>query len=305
MGLSPALGLPLLLGGGCAAPLPELAWRGGDARWPGNSPAALAESLDAGVDLHLQLWLAGDRQPLVWGAPSLDPETCETIGGRDIDEDIWLVEQPADVLIAGWRCGARPAADSPDARLAPFALMTLEQLIDQLTLHEAAAAAAGARPAQLTLELGFYVNVSHEPAVIAAEVVERWRAAGRTDPLRVLSAEPAVLRAVEARADAAGVAVERWLRWPTVPPLAGEGGWSAAAQLGQALGVVSPARRAEALGVDGISLPVAAADRGALDAAAEAGLNVQIGPLDDGDDARVLRRWAVDAALVRAPRAGR
>ncbi len=304
MGLSRGAPAALLLICGCGAPLAEVAWRGGDARWPANSPAALAESLEAGVDLHLQLWLAGDRQPLVWGAPTLDAETCETVGGRDIEDDVWLVEQPADVLIAGWRCGARPAATSPDAAPAPFPLMTLEQLLDQLALHEAAAEANGARPAALTLELGFFVNVSHDPEVIAAEVVERWRAAGREDRLRVLSAEPAVLRAVLARADRAGVEVERWLRWPTVPPLAGEGGWSAGAQLGQTLGLVSATRRAESLGVDGISLPVEAADRGALDAAEAAGLRVQIGPLDDTDEARALRRWAVDSALVRAPQVG-
>jgi glycerophosphoryl diester phosphodiesterase len=304
MGMRPPAVAALLLGSGCGPPLAEVAWRGGDAHWPANSPAALAESLDAGVDLHLQLWLAGDRQPVVWGAPTLDAETCETVGGRDIDEEVWLVEQPADVLIAGWRCGARAAADRPEAATAPFPLMTLEQLLDQLALHEAAAEAAGERPAALTLELGFFVNVSHEPEVIAAELVERWRAAGRVDGLRVLSAEPAVLRAVQARADGAGVAVERWLRWPTVPPLAGEGAWSAGAQLGQALGLVSATRRAEDLGVDGISLPVEAADRAGLDAAAAAGLQVQIGPLDDADEARALRRWAVDSALVRAPRVG-
>ena len=287
---------------GCSAPLPAIAWRGGDAAWPAHGPAAVAASLEMGADVHAQVWLAGDRQPLIWGAPRLDPQTCETIGGRDITEDVWLVEHPADVLIAGWRCGARPDPAHPDAALAAAPLMTLEQLLGVHALAVQAARTAGDRPSRLLLDLGYFINVAHDPTVIAAEVVERWRAADHPDVLTVMSAEPAVLDAVAARAAQAGVEVEVWLWWPTVPPLAGDDLWAAGAALGQAAGLVSPARRAEAVHAEGVAIPLAAAERTAVEAAAAAGLRVQLGPIDDATQALALRSWPIDAVFVHDPR---
>jgi hypothetical protein len=288
--------VPLLLVGivGCGAPLPEVAYRAGDGAAPGHSPAAIAARLSDGDALHVQLFLAGDRVPLLWSGPSLDPETCETVGGRPLDGEVWLVEQTAAALQAGWRCGARPHPQFPDAALDPFVLVDLDAFLEQV----AEAERASGQPVDLTLEPLFFENVSHDPEVIAAELVERWRAHGRTDPIRLLSDRWELIEAVGARAAAAELAVEPWLRWPTVPPLGGEGLWSLGAQLGQRGGLTAPLERALDAGAVGLSVPVGAADRAQLQAVSDAGLAVQVGPVADGGSARALRRWPVDSLLV-------
>ncbi len=279
---------------GCGAPLPEVAYRAGDGLQPGHSPAAIAARLRNGDPLHVQLFLSGDRVPLLWSGPSLDPETCETVGGRALDGEVWLVEQTAGSLQAGWRCGARPDPRFPDVEPEPFGIIDLDAFLEQV----AEAEATGGAPVALTLEPLFFENVSHDPEVIAAELVERWRAHGRADRLRVLSDRWELLGAIGERADAAGLQVEPWLRWPAVPPLAGEGLWSLGAQLGQRGGWVSPLEAAQDAGAVGLSVPVEAADRAQLQAASDAGLAVQVGPVADGDAARALRRWPVDSLLV-------
>ena len=288
--IAPLLGLLA-----CGAPLPEVAYRGGDGARPAHSPAAISASLDAGDALHVQLFLAGDRVPLLWTGPTLDPETCETVGGRALDGDVWLVEQTAGALQAGWRCGARVDPLALDAGVDPFVIADLDGFLDEVAAVEAARGA----PASLLLEPLFFENVSHDPGVIAAELVERWAAHPPQAPLRVLSDRWEVLAAIDLRATALGLPVERWLRWPTVPPLGGEAGWSLGATLGQTTGVAVPLERALDAGVDGLSVPLWAADRAQLQAASEAGLHVQVGPVRDADAALALRRWPIDSLLVR------
>lgn len=279
---------------GCGAPLPEVAYRAGDGGPPGHSPAALQARLDGGDALHVQLFLAGDRVPVLWSGPSLDPGLCETVGGRPLSSEVWLVEQTAAQLQAGWRCGGAPDPDAPDRAADAFAIVDFDAFLVQVAEAEAAAGA----PVALTLEPLFFENVSHDPGVIAAELVERWRAAGRADPIRLLSDRWELLDAVGARAAAASLEVEPWLRWPAVPPLAGEGLWSLGAQLGQRSGLRSPVERALSAGAVGLSVPLGAADRAQLRAAQAAGLQTQVGPVEDAQAARALRRWPVDSLLV-------
>jgi hypothetical protein len=132
---------------------------------------------------------------------------------------------------------------------------------------------------ELWLNLIHIENVSLPPEAYAAELDARWRRAGRSVGLRVLSDRKEMLAAVAARS--ADLKPELVLRWPRVPPKAGRGLWEAGTALSLDLGTSDPVEAAEAAGASGLWVPAGLLDLAGQRAVAAAGLGLLIGPWDD------------------------
>ena len=74
--------LATVVASGCAeGPQVAVAWRAGAAAWPENSRTAL-KRLPPGVPVHVDAFLAFDRQPVLNALPYLDESRCETLAGQ-------------------------------------------------------------------------------------------------------------------------------------------------------------------------------------------------------------------------------
>jgi hypothetical protein len=263
-----------LLLAGCVPAGPSIAHRGGEALGPKNSETALRASLEAGVSaIELDVFLTGDRVPVLAADAWLDEETCETLGGRPLPERVWLAEQTADVLMASYRCGVVPSSDFPDAPVDPAPILDLERALLEIVPDEAEGGP------ELWLNLVHIENVSLPPEAYAAELDARWRRAGRSEGLRVVSDRKEVLTAVAARSR--DLRPELVLRWPRVPPKAGRGLWEVGTALSLDLGTSDPVGAAEEAGASGLWVPAGLLDISAQRAVSAAGLDLLIGPWDD------------------------
>ena len=172
-----ALSIGLLVG--CQPTSARIAHQGGAAYWPENSRSAVAGSLERDWPAsHFDVFLTLDRQPVLNAEPFLDPALCRTVGERPIDE-VWLLQTSFDALHAGYRCGGLPDPDHDDARVVEDTVVPLQELISALE-----ALPSSERP-DVHLTAGFFPNVSHDPAVYAAEILGRW-APSELDDLPVI-----------------------------------------------------------------------------------------------------------------------
>jgi len=281
---------------GCGPTPAPVAFRGGAALGPENSVLAVQHSLDAGATaLHVDIFLSVDRVPMLSALPFVDPERCRTLAGQPVDEELWLLQQTAAQLQVSYRCGARPDPRYPRADREPVPLATWDELLEVLSAHPGV---------EVWAQLGWAPNVAHDPQVFAAEVLARWtraREAGGLDAELVVVADTALtLDAVGERAAADGVELRRALLWPRVPPEEGAGLAAAALALGAELGLVDPVDSARGL-ADALILRPALARPADARAAADAGLQVLVGPLFDEPAARAFSRWPVDGLLVADP----
>lgn len=294
--LLPLLPLSLALGSlapGCAeGPEARIIWRGGPAALPENSRLAI-EAIEDGDRVHLDVFLSQERAPVFHALPYLDPERCETLAGNPIEEEVWLLQTDLPTLQAGWRCGSSEP-DFPDSRTAPDTVAVLDELLAGLEEGRLA-------PAEVHLQLGWAPNVSHDPAVFAAEVLERW-ARTETDAQLVIVADTATMvEAARDRADALGLELRTSLLWPRHPPRGSERGAELGHGLGQLVGVTDAVADIVDTGADEVVVRPALADRGLLRGLEQEGVAVGIGPLLRPAQVRAFSRWPVDHLLVADP----
>jgi hypothetical protein len=221
-----------------------VAEKGGWARFPANSEAAVAASLyldEAAIEVDV--FLTNDRVPVLVDGPRLDPVTCRTLEGERITEDVWLIQNDLADLDAGYRCGVAADPAWPDARVGEAPVHTLDGLSDQLLADP---------PGVVLLDLRWTPNVSHAPEVFAAEVLERWWRDAPSTTLRIVSDRPLMIQAAEDRARLAGEDVVTLLRWPTDPARGSAGGARFAATLAADAGVSDPWAAMESAGADGL-----------------------------------------------------
>lgn len=293
MARASALVVGLLVG--CQPTTARIAHQGGAAYWPENSRSAVAGSLERGWQaVHFDVFLTLDRQPVLNAEPFLDPTLCRTVGERPIDE-VWLLQTSFDALYAGYRCGGLPDPDHEDARVIEDTMVPLQELIGALE------ALPPARRPDVHLTAGFFPNVSHDPAVYAAEILGRWSLSELDDPPVIVADLPVTIHAFRTQARQQGLDLQTTLVWPRMPAASGDG-WATTAQaLGTANGLVDPLHAFEASGADGIRLdPNVATGADARRVAAHA-RHVEVGPVHTRADVRAFARWPVDAVLTSDP----
>ena len=143
--------------GGCSAP--EVAWvaqGAGAADWPSSSRAAVTAALDAGVPaLEVDVFVAGDRTPVLHATPYLNEDTCRTADGRALSERVWLLQITTEDLLENYRCGAAPDPEHPDAAQVEEPLLTLDAFADLLVDHP---------EVRVVIDVQQWANVSHPPA---------------------------------------------------------------------------------------------------------------------------------------------
>lgn len=224
-----------------ATPVAE---KGGWARFPANSEAAVAASLFLDEPaIEVDLFLTNDRVPVLVDGPRLDPETCRTLDGGRITEDVWLIQNDLADLDAGYRCGVAADPTWPDARVGEAPVHTLDALTGQLLDDP---------PRAVMLDLRWTPNVSHAPEVFAAEVLERWWRDAPPTTLRIVSDRPLMIQAAEDRARLAGEEVVTLLEWPTAPARGSASGARFVAALSADVGLSDPWAAMEAAGADGL-----------------------------------------------------
>jgi glycerophosphoryl diester phosphodiesterase len=267
----------------------EEAHRAAAGYWPENSITAVAGSIEAGFSsIEVDLFLSQDRVPMLSHDGWLDPEHCTTRAGDPLDERIYLVKHTADTLQADYLCGGMENPDHPEAERVAEPIARLSEFMDlvedceETTIH---------------LDIKYISGASHEPEVIAAEVLERWWARGLVNPYYVSSSDIELLRALEDRDET----LHSVLTWPEVHPdahrtLAGIGHELALTMSIEDL--FADVRRADA---DGIQLPWELADRATVNALHSAGLDVRIYTVNDEALKSRLRRWPVSALITDVP----
>jgi glycerophosphoryl diester phosphodiesterase len=285
--------LPLTLALACAeGPTERVIWRGGPAAVPENSRLAI-QAIEDGDRVHLDLFLSQERTPVFNALPYLDPERCQTLAANPIEEEVWLLQTDVPTLQAGWRCGSSEP-DFPDARTSPDTVALLDELLEGLEDGSLA-------PAEVHLQLGWAPNVSHDPAVFAAEVLERW-ARTDTDAQLVLMADTAaMLDAARSRAEELALPMRTALLWPRHPPKGSQRGAELGHGLGLMVGVTDPVDEVLASGADEVIVRPTLADRGLVRSLEHEGLSVGIGPLRRQAQVRAFSKWPVDRLLVADP----
>ncbi len=285
--------LATVVAGGCAeGPQVAVAWRAGAAAWPENSRTAL-KRLPPGVPVHVDAFLAFDRQPVLNALPYLDESRCETLAGNPIEEPVWLLQEELASLQAGWRCGVVDPA-FPDAATVPDSLVGFDELLAMLADGTVA-------PSAVHLQAGWAPNVSHDPDVFAAELLERWVRADTGVELVILADTGLALQAFEARAKTLDLPITTTLLWPRLPPKGSQWGTELGVGLGVMSGTVDVVQAAEDAGADSILIRPSVADRGEVRALRHAGIGVAIGPLTHPADAPAFERWPVDTLYVADP----
>ena len=297
--MSPHRALPLLaLAVGCGvldAPGDPvlMAHRGGAARWPENSRTAVEGALEMGVGgIEVDVFLTGDRVPVLVHDPFLPESRCQTVDGRDITERVWLLEHTLAELDEGWRCGGKPDPDFPDAAQVADTLMTLDELIDAVASHP------GVR---VQLDVKYARNVSHDPEVFAAEILERWWAADLDNPLVLSGFSRAQSRAFRRRADRRGEPLEVWLTWPYFAPEGPEVLTALGHEAGQSMGLSDMLAAADDARATGLDLPWQLMRRREVEAAHTQGYGIAVWTVNDARLYEQLQRWPVDLIISDYP----
>lgn len=284
----------LVLAAGCSAPeAPVVALGAGAAAWPSSSRAAVSAALEAGLPaIELDVFVAGDRTPVLHATPYLNEETCRTQDGQPLEERVWLLQVTTEDLLEDYRCGAAPDPDYPDATVVEEPLLTLDAFAEMLVDHP---------EVQVVLDIQQWANVSHPPAMTAAEVLERWWRADLDNDVVWTTASAEAAAALVARGDASGRPVEVWLGWPHFPPRSAPWLVGLGRTLTATLGLEDARAAAKTVGATGLVLPVSLAEADAVHAAHSDGLGVAIGPVVTRAEARAFGRWPVDFLLSPVP----
>lgn len=280
--------------GACSAP--EVAWvaqGAGAADWPSSSRAAVTAALEAGVPaLEVDVFVAGDRTPVLHATPYLNEDTCRTADGQALGERVWLLQITTEDLLENYRCGAAPDPEHPDAALVEEPLLTLDAFADLLVDHP---------EVRVVLDVQQWANVSHPPAMTAAEVLERWWRADLDNEVLWTTASTDAASALLDRGTANGRSVEVWLGWPHFPPRSAPWLVGLGRTVTTTLGLEDARAAASSVGATGLVLPVSLAEAEAVDAAVADGLGVAIGPVLTRAEHRAFGSWPVDFLLSPMP----
>jgi glycerophosphoryl diester phosphodiesterase len=267
----------------------EEAHRAAAGYWPENSAMAVAGSIDAGFQsIEIDLFLSQDRVPLLNHDGWLDPEHCTTAGGDALDEKVYLVKNTAEALQTGYLCGGIAHPDHPDAEIRAEPIMDFSAFMDEVEACE---------QTTIHLDLKYLSGASHEPDVIAAEVLERWWARDLPNPYYLSSSSIELVEALESR----GEDVHTVLTWPEVHPEANRTLSGIGHELAASLSIedlFADVRRADA---DGIQLPWELADRAMVNAFDSEGMDVRIYTVNDEGLKQSLQRWPISAIITDLP----
>lgn len=290
---TPAAALALTLAGCGFRDAPgdpiAMAHRGGAASWPENSRTAVAGALEAGVQgIEVDLFLTGDRVPVLVHDAWLPPATCETIDGDPITERVYLLEHTLEELDAGWRCGVAPDPEFPKAEVVPDTLMTLEELIVALEPHP---------DVTVQLDVKYWPGISHDPEVFAAEILERWWAAEVPNPMYLSGFSPEQSRAFQQRAGDRGRSVETWLTWPFFPLESNATTTAIGHELAASVGLSDLVAAADDAQATGLDLPWQLMDRRLIEDAHDMGLGVAVWTVNDARLYRQMEKWPVDVLI--------
>ncbi len=280
--------------GGCSPP--DVSWvalGAGAAAWPSNSRAAVTAALEAGVPaIEVDVFVSGDRTPVLHATPYLNEDTCRTAENQPLEERVWLLQVTTEDLLENYRCGAAPDPDHPDAALASEPLLTLDAFADLLVGHP---------EVQVVVDVQQWANVSHPPAMTAAEVLERWWRADLANEVLWTTASADAASALLARGHANNRPVEVWLGWPHFPPRSAPWLVGLGRTVTSTLGLEDARAVASQVGVAGLVLPVALAEADAVEAAVSDGLGVAIGPVRTRAEHRAFGGWPVDYLMSPLP----
>lgn len=269
------------------------AHRGGAALWPENSRTSVAGALAAGVaGIEVDLFLTGDRVPVLAHDPYLNPTTCRTADDQEITDTVWLMEHTLDELDALWRCGTAPDPDFPDAAVVPDTLMTFDELIEALADHP---------EVSVQLDVKYTENVSHDPEVFAAEILERWWAADLPNFMYLSGFSREQSRAFQARARREGREVETWLTWPYFPPEGNEVLQAIGREFAATGGFSDMLAAGEDAEATGFDVAWQLMDRRVVEAAADRGMGVAVWTVNDPKLAKTLKKWPVDVLISDYP----
>lgn len=281
----------------CRPTSARVAHRGGGAHFPENTRTAVVGALARGWDaVSFDVFLTIDRVPMLSAEPYLVESQCRTVGERPISPRVWLLEATAEQLEAGYRCGGVADSRFPDAQVVDTPPARLDVVIEALLELEDPDAAP-----DIHLVAGFQPNVSHDPAVFAAEILGRWALAEPPGALTIVADSGEVLRAFREDAVQRDVSIETTLAWPRLPPAGGEVAAGMGIALGAAQGVVDVGALAEEAGVSGVRLHPAVASPADARRAGQVVDYVEVGPVFGARDVAAYARWPVDAVLTSHP----
>jgi hypothetical protein len=189
-----------------------------------------------------------------------------------------------------------PHPDYPDAEVQEDTVVPLSELIEALE-----AVPPDDRP-EVHLTAGFFPNVSHDPAIYAAEVLGRWALSELEDAPIIVADLPLTLAAFRSDAAQRDLSLQTTLIWPRLPVTGGERASAAVHALGVANGVLDPVDALWESGADGIRLLPSVATRSDARRLAAVADYVEVGPVLDQAAVRAFSAWPIDALVASDPR---
>ena len=218
----------------------------------------------------------------------LDPADCTHADGSELEERVYLLEYTADELQSAYLCGGIANPDHPDAEIVAEPILSLPEFIDIVSICE---------DTTIHLDIKYLGGASHHPDVVAAEVLERWWAAGLPNPTYYSSAEIEIIQAIETR----GQDEHTVLTWPEVHPDANRTLAGIGHELAQTLGIEDLFADVRRAGADGIQLPWELADRSTVNALHRADIDVRIYTVNESPLKQHLSRWPISAIITDRP----
>lgn len=296
----------LLLGAvGCglvdAAGTPRLeAHRFGSGNYPENSRSALDAALSAGYpSLETDLVLTQDLVPVLSHDTWVNPAKCtyapdsEGAEPRRLPADSRMLIQDLTLeqLQRDYRCGGLGDPAKPEAVKIADTYVTFDEMLDKVKGHP---------DVLLHLDIKQYPGFTQSEEVFAEQILEHFNKAALPNPFYITSSQGALIKVFKARQP-----LRAMLIWPDFSPTANTTGTAAANELERKLGfqeLIQVTRDADA---DGIEVSYAVADRAALEAVHQAGLQTGVWAPDTKAQLALFCRWPLDYLITdyveRAP----
>lgn len=290
--------LALLLASSCgfmdAPGTPHImAHRFGSGHYPENSRSALSAALREGYPgIETDLVLTKDRVPVLSHNPWVNPALCtytpvegETQPRRlSADTRILIKDLTLDELQRDYRCGGIEDPAKPGATLVVDTYLTFDEMLSMLKGHP---------DVKVQLDIKQTPQYTESPEVFADEILGRWNAAALPNPMLITATRGELLKAFQARQD-----LEALLIWPTFTADQSSTVTAITNELTRNIGAQELIQLTRDAGADGIAVSYAVADRAALEAVRQAGLEIGVWAPDTETQLAGFCRWPLDYLIT-------
>lgn len=271
----------------------QIAFRGGAGYWPENSRVAVDNALAAQYDgLHVDVVVTNDEVAVMHRGAYLSPELCTAENGAPFTADeVRIGDLSFEDLEDLYRCGGIANPDYPEASTAEDTLAPLSYLVEAL--------ANGNSGALVQLNVIYKDGDTTNAESVARSVLDTWFLVDPGNRFYLSADNADIIAALDAHAAEIGRdgQVTTSLVWPDNTSF----GASAAADLGQTLGLADPVAQARAANADGVMMAAEMMDRQMARKAQSAGLQVQVWDADGKAREGAFARWPVDVVVTAFP----